>query len=104
MMQARRSPHLTQIKLNAGARASTGLVKKETSAGHAGDVRGLQLALAMHVVVLAAKLVAYYMTGVMALYAEALHTLSDIFISGLAVRRTSPLWLRDAVYLVHELR
>ena len=28
------------------------------------------------------KLAAYYVTGVMALFAEALHTLSDIFISG----------------------
>jgi cation diffusion facilitator family transporter len=51
------------------------------NSAHAGDIRGLQLALAMYVVVLAAKLVAYYMTGVIALFAEALHTLSDIFIS-----------------------
>jgi divalent metal cation (Fe/Co/Zn/Cd) transporter len=33
-------------------------------------------------VVFAAKLAAYFATGVMALFAEALHTLSDIFISG----------------------
>jgi cation diffusion facilitator family transporter len=57
-------------------------VTNETSAGHAGDIRGLQLALAMYVVVLAAKLAAYYISGVVALFAEALHTLSDIFISG----------------------
>lgn len=46
------------------------------------DVRGLGLALAVYVLVFAAKLVAYYASGVMALLAEALHTLSDIFISG----------------------
>jgi cation diffusion facilitator family transporter len=46
------------------------------------DIRGLQLALGMYAVVLAAKLAGYWVTGVMALLAEALHTLSDIFISG----------------------
>ncbi len=46
------------------------------------DVRGLQLALGVYVLVLAMKLVVYLMTGVMALLAEALHTLSDIFVSG----------------------
>jgi ferrous-iron efflux pump FieF len=57
-------------------------MKNETGDGQAGDIRGLQLAIAMYVVVLAAKLAAYYVTGVIALFAEALHTLSDIFISG----------------------
>lgn len=47
-----------------------------------GDIRGLQLALVTYVIVLVAKLGAYYASGVMALFAEALHTLSDIFISG----------------------
>jgi cation diffusion facilitator family transporter len=46
------------------------------------DIRGLQLALGMYAVVLAAKLAGYWATGVMALLAEALHTLSDIFVSG----------------------
>jgi cation diffusion facilitator family transporter len=46
------------------------------------DVRSLGLALVVYVVVLAAKLAAYHASGVMALLAEALHTLSDIFISG----------------------
>lgn len=36
----------------------------------------------MYVVIFAAKLAAYAAPGVMALFAEALHTLSDIFISG----------------------
>jgi ferrous-iron efflux pump FieF len=46
------------------------------------DVRSLKVALGAYVVVLALKLVVYFMSGVMALLAEALHTLSDIFVSG----------------------
>ena len=45
------------------------------------DLRGLVLALVTYVVVFALKLAAYFITGVMVLLAEALHTLSDIFIS-----------------------
>lgn len=46
------------------------------------DVRGLQLALGVYFVIFAAKLVVYFLSGVMVLLAEALHTLADIFISG----------------------
>lgn len=46
------------------------------------DIRSLKIALGAYVIVLALKLVAYFLTGVMALLAEALHTLSDIFVSG----------------------
>ena len=46
------------------------------------DIRNLKIALGAYVLVLALKLVAYFITGVMALMAEALHTLSDIFVSG----------------------
>ncbi|HEX5997650.1 MAG TPA: cation diffusion facilitator family transporter, partial [Jiangellales bacterium] len=42
----------------------------------------MRLALVSYVLVLAAKLVTYLLTGVMALLAEALHTLSDVFVSG----------------------
>lgn len=45
-------------------------------------VRGLQLALGAYVIIFAAKLAVYFASGVMVLLAEALHTLSDIFISG----------------------
>jgi ferrous-iron efflux pump FieF len=57
------------------------VVSAQAPAGN-GDIHGLQLALATYVIVLVAKLGAYYASGVMALFAEALHTLSDIFISG----------------------
>lgn len=46
------------------------------------DERGLQLALGVYLLVFAMKLAVYSMTGVMALFAEALHTLTDIFVSG----------------------
>ena len=58
--------------------ATKGIVRmKETE-----NLRGLKLALGMYVVVFALKMVAYLFTGVMALLAESLHTLSDIFVSG----------------------
>lgn len=46
------------------------------------DLRGLKLTLGGYFIILAMKLGAYWMSGVMALLAEALHTLSDIFVSG----------------------
>lgn len=46
------------------------------------DVRGLQLTLGLYLLIFAMKLAVYFMSGVMALLAEALHTLSDIFVSG----------------------
>jgi cation diffusion facilitator family transporter len=45
------------------------------------DTGGLKTALIVYVVVFAMKLVVYFMTGVMALLAESLHTLSDIFVA-----------------------
>ncbi len=46
------------------------------------ELRALKLAVGLYSLVFALKLVIYFVTGVMALLAEALHTLSDIFISG----------------------
>ena len=56
------------------------------------DLRGLQLALALYVLVFALKVAVYMMTGVMAVFAEALHTLSDIVISGFLL--IGALWSR----------
>lgn len=58
------------------------------TANHAGEVSALRLALILYVVIFAAKLVAYFLTGVMVLFAEAMHTLSDIFISGFLLMAT----------------
>lgn len=46
------------------------------------DIRSLKLTLGVYLLIFALKLVVYWLSGVMALFAEALHTLSDIFISG----------------------
>jgi ferrous-iron efflux pump FieF len=46
------------------------------------DIRLLKIALGTYFLVFALKVVVYFMSGVMALLAEALHTLSDIFVSG----------------------
>ncbi|MEW5940762.1 MAG: cation diffusion facilitator family transporter [Chloroflexota bacterium] len=46
------------------------------------DLRGLKLTLGGYLIILAMKLGAYWMSDVMAMLAEALHTLSDIFVSG----------------------
>ncbi|MDL1944832.1 cation transporter [Chloroflexi bacterium CFX2] len=46
------------------------------------DIRTLKIALGAYFLVFALKLVVYFMSGVMALLAEALHTLSDIFVTG----------------------
>jgi cation diffusion facilitator family transporter len=45
------------------------------------DLRGLQLTLGGYILIFAMKLAAYLMSGVMAMLAESLHTLSDIFVA-----------------------
>jgi divalent metal cation (Fe/Co/Zn/Cd) transporter len=45
------------------------------------EVRALKLAVGAYILVFALKLAVYFVSGVMALLAEALHTISDIFIS-----------------------
>jgi cation diffusion facilitator family transporter len=46
------------------------------------DRKALQAALGVYLAVFAMKIVVYLFTGVLVLLAEALHTLSDIFVSG----------------------
>lgn len=46
------------------------------------DLRSLQLTLGLYLLIFVMKLVAYLLSGVMALLAEALHTLADIFVAG----------------------
>lgn len=46
------------------------------------DTRSLKITLGVYLAIFAMKLAVYFISGVMALFAEALHTLSDIFISG----------------------
>lgn len=49
---------------------------------HADEERSITTTLVLYGVIFAMKLVAYLMSGVVALLAEALHTLADIFVSG----------------------
>lgn len=51
-------------------------------ATHAQDEKALRLSVILYAAVMALKLGAWWWTGVMALLAEGLHTLSDIFVSG----------------------
>lgn len=46
------------------------------------DSRGLQLTLIAYGLIFTIKFVAYLLTGVMAMLAESLHTLSDVFVTG----------------------
>lgn len=63
------------------------------------ELRALKLTLGVYVFVFAMKLVVYFMTGVMALFAESLHTLSDIFISGFLL--VALIWSRKEADEVH---
>lgn len=46
------------------------------------DIKGIRTTLVIYVVIFGMKLAVYFMSGVLVMLAEALHTLSDIFISG----------------------
>jgi cation diffusion facilitator family transporter len=63
------------------------------------ELRALQLTLGVYLVVFAMKLAVYFMTGVMALLAEALHTLSDIFVSGFLL--VAMIWSRKQADATH---
>jgi len=52
------------------------------------ELRALEFTVLLYVLVFALKFGAYLLTNVMALLAEALHTLSDIFISGFLLAAT----------------
>ncbi len=63
------------------------------------DIGALKLVVGLYVLVFAMKLGVYFMTGVMALFAEALHTLSDIFVSGFLL--VAAIWSRREADEVH---
>jgi cation diffusion facilitator family transporter len=63
------------------------------------DAKALKLTLLLYVVIFAGKLTVYFMTSVMALLAEALHTLADILISSFLLYATY--YSRKAADRVH---
>ena len=71
----------------------------EPTIDHAKEIRALKLSVALYVVVFGMKLGVYFYTGVMALLAEGLHTLSDIFVSGFLL--VAAHWSRKQADEVH---
>ncbi len=63
------------------------------------STRGISLALAGYLLLFILKLAAYFVSGVLALLAEALHTLGDILISGFLLLATR--WSRRSPDAVH---
>ncbi len=63
------------------------------------ELRALKLSIGVYIFVLALKLAVYLVTGVMALLAEALHTLSDIFVSSFLL--LAAMWSRKEADEVH---
>jgi cation diffusion facilitator family transporter len=70
-----------------------------TDQSHESDVHALKIAVGIYVLIFAMKLAVYFMTGVMAIFAEALHTLSDIFVSSFLLAAT--IWSRREADEVH---
>lgn len=64
-----------------------------------GKTRALQLAVGVYLLVFGLKLVVYLLTGVIVLLAEALHTLSDIFVSGFLL--VAAIWSRRKANEIH---
>ena len=69
------------------------------SSSEESDVRSLKIVLGIYIIIFTFKLMVYFMTGVMALFAEALHTMSDIFISGFLL--IAIVWSRKEADEVH---
>ncbi len=64
------------------------------------EMRGLQVALAIYAVVFVLKIAVWLASGVMAVFAEALHTLSDLFISTFLL--AAAVWSRRSADAVHQ--
>lgn len=69
------------------------------AAQESGELRSLKLAVGLYAFTLVLKLAIYSVTGVMAMLAQALHTLSDIVISGFLLIAT--IWSRKEADEVH---
>jgi len=66
---------------------------------HDSDVHALKIAVGIYVLIFLMKLAVYFSTGVMAIFAEALHTLSDIFVSSFLL--AAAVWSRKEADEVH---
>jgi len=70
-----------------------------TKTQHESEVRALKLVLVSYIIIFSMKLAVYLASGVLALLAEALHTLSDIFVSSFLLVAT--IWSRKEADEVH---
>ncbi len=66
----------------------------------AAETQGLKIALAIYAAVFVLKLSVWFASGVMAVFAEALHTLSDLFISTFLLG--AAIWSRKSADEVHQ--
>ncbi len=66
----------------------------------AAESRGLQAALGIYALVFAMKLAVWLASGVIAVYAEALHTLSDLVISAFLL--AAAVWSRKSADEIHQ--
>ncbi len=64
------------------------------------ETQGLRVALGIYVAVFVLKLSVWFGSGIMAVFAEALHTLSDLFISSLLL--AAAVWSRKSADEVHQ--
>ena len=62
-------------------------------------MRSLKLVLGSYIIIFAMKMTVYLASGVLAMFAEALHTLSDIFVSGFLL--VAAIWSRKEADEVH---
>lgn len=70
-----------------------------SATSESGELRALKLAVGLYAFALVLKLAIYAVTGVMAMFAQALHTLSDIVISGFLL--VAIVWSRKEADEVH---
>ena len=68
-------------------------------AEHAAETRGLKIALLSYIVLFALQLTAYFMTGILVLFAQALEVLSDVMVSAFLLH--SVIWSRKPADKIH---
>lgn len=95
LLDAGRPGWFVHPRRDAARRRETGLDALQ----HRQELHALKLTLGLYVVIFALKLLVYFLTGVLALLAEALHTLSDIFVAGFLI--VALIWSRKEADEIH---
>ncbi len=95
LLDAGRPGWFVRPRRDAARQRDTGLDTLQ----HRQELHALKLTLGLYVVIFSLKLGVYFLTGVLALLAEALHTLSDIFVSGFLL--VALVWSRKEADEIH---